>query len=207
MRVLRNAEYEYASNDVSETNGYTKWYDWNIVKKHTRIINIIITTIFVIFAFSYRQLLRDMVDIPTLIFIILCGIIFWLVVITPIHEILHLIPLSKGVFDNKCVITVGRGTVSAIYNGYTNLYQHLIGLILPFAVFLVLLGLGAILTTGVKKIVFLYLLILSSFGSYTDIYMFFYSLKHIGKNDIIFGLYKKEIDKSQYIEQKNTDRL
>ena len=32
-------------------------------------------------------------------------------------------------------------------------------------------------------------------------------MKHIGKNDIIFGLYKKEIDKSQYIEQKNTDRL
>jgi len=36
------------------------------------------------------------------------------------------------------------------------------------------------------------LLILSSFGSYTDIYMFFYSLKHIRKNDIVFGLYKKE---------------
>ena len=67
-----------------------------------------------------------------------------------------------------------------------------IGVILPFSVFLVLLGLGAIFTTGVIKIIFLYLLILSSFGSYTDIYMFFYSMKHIKKNDIIFGLYKKE---------------
>ena len=192
MRILRNAEYDYASNDVSETNGYTKWYDWNIVKKHIRIINIVLTIAFVIVAFSYRQLLRDMVDIPTLIFIIIGGIIFWLGVITPIHEILHLVPLSKGVLDNKCVITVRHGTVSAIYNGYTNLYQQLIGLILPFAVFLVLLGLAAIFTTGVAKIFFLYLLILSFFGSYTDIYMFFYSIKHIGKNDIIFGLYKKE---------------
>jgi len=191
MRISRNADYDYAFYDVSETNGYTKWYDWNIVKKHTRIINIIITTVLVIVAFSCRQLLRNMIDLPTVIFIILGGIIFFLVVITPIHEILHLIPLSKGVLDDKCVITVGRGTASAIYNGYINLTQELISLILPFAVFLVLLGLGAIFTTGVIKIVFLYLLILSSFGCYTDIYMFFYCIKHIGRNDIIFGLYKK----------------
>ena len=192
MRISRNADYDYAFYDVSETNGYTKWYDWNIVKKHTRIINIIITTVLVIVAFSCRQLLRNMIDLPTVIFIILGGIIFFLVVITPIHEILHLFPLSKGVLDDKCIITVGHGTVSAIYNGYTNLYQQLISLILPFTAFLILLGLGAIFTTGVIKIVFLYLLILSSFGSYTDIYMFFYSMKHIGKNDIVFGLYKKE---------------
>ena len=134
-----------------------------------------------------------MVDIPTLFLIIFGGTVFWLIVITPIHEILHLIPLSKGILDDKCVITVGHGTVSAIYNGYISLYQHLISLILPFTLFLVLLGLGVIFTTGVTKIVFLYLLVVSSFGSYTDIYMFFYSIKHIGKNDIIFGLYKKEI--------------
>lgn len=192
MRILRNADYDYASNGVSEANGYTKWYDWNIVKKHACIIYIIITTVLVIIAFSCRQLLREMVDIQTLMFIIIGGIVFWLVVITPIHEILHLIPLSKGVLDNKCIITVGHGTASALYNGYINLSQHLISLILPFTVFLVLLGLGAIFTSGVIKIVFLYLLILSSFGSYTDIYMFFYSMKHIGKNDIVFGLYKKE---------------
>ena len=192
MRILRNADYDYASNSVSEANGHIKWYDWNIVKKHTCIINIIITTMLVIIAFSCRQLLREMVDIQTLIFIIIGGIVFWLVVITPIHEILHLIPLSKGVLDNKCIITVGHGTASALYNGYINLSQHLISLILPFTVFLVLLGLGAIFTSGVIKIVFLYLLILSSLGSYTDIYMFFYSMKHIGKNDIVFGLYKKE---------------
>lgn len=192
MRISRNEDYDYAFYDVSETNGWTKWYDWEIAKKHTRIINVIITIALVMIAFSYRQLLRDMVDIPTLLFIILGGMIFWLIVITPIHEILHLLPLSKGVLDNKCVITVGHGTVSAIYNGYTNLYQALISLVLPFAVFLVLLGLGVIFTTGVTKIVFLYLLTLSFFGSYTDLYMFFYSMKHIGKNDIIFGLYKKE---------------
>ena len=137
MRILRNANYDYASYDVSETNGYTKWYDWNIVKKHIRIIYIIITIVLVIVSFSYRQLLRDMADIPTLIFIILGGIVFWLLIITPIHEILHLIPLSKGMLDNKCVITVGHGTVSAIYNGYTNLYQQLISLILPFTAFFV----------------------------------------------------------------------
>ena len=192
MRILRNADYDYASNGVSEANGYTKWYDWNIVKKHIRIINIVITTLLVVFAFSCRQSLREMVDIPALIFIILGGMVFWLTIITPIHEILHLIPLSKGVLNDKCIITVGHGTVSAIYNGYSNLPQQLISFILPFTVFLVLLGLGAIFTSGVIKIVFLYLLILSSFGSYTDIYMFFYSMKHIGKNDIVFGLYKKE---------------
>ena len=191
MRISKNADYDYASNDVSEINGYSKWYNWNIIKKHTRIINIIITTIFAISVFLFRKSLRDQLDISSMIFIILGGITFWLIVITPIHEILHLIPLSNGALDNKCVITVGHGTVSALYNGYTNLYQELISLILPFAVFLVLLGLGAIFTTGVIRIIFLYLLILSCWGSYTDIYMFFYCMKHIGKNDIIFGLYKK----------------
>ena len=191
MRISKNADYDYASNDVSEINGYSKWYNWNIIKKHTRIINVIITTTFAISVFLFRKSLRDQLDITSMIFIIFGGITFWLVVITPIHEILHLIPLSKGTLDNKCVITVGHGTVSALYNGYTNLYQELISLILPFAVFLVLLGFGAFFTTGIIRIIFLYLLILSCWGSYTDIYMFFYCMKHIGKNDIIFGLYKK----------------
>ena len=65
MRILRNADYDYDSNNVSEINGYTKWYDWNIVKKHTRIINIIITIILVIVAFSFRQSLRDILDITS----------------------------------------------------------------------------------------------------------------------------------------------
>ena len=192
MKILRNAEFDYSSNNVSEINGYKKWYHWNIVKKHTCIINRIIVTILIISSFLFRQALRDMIDITSLIFIVLGCTAFWLLVITPIHEILHLIPLSNGVLDNKCIITVGHGTVSAFYNGYTNLYQQLISSILPFVVFLILLGLGAIFTTDVIRIIFLYLLILSSYGSYTDIYMFFYCMKHIGKNDIIFGLYKKE---------------
>ena len=192
MRVLKNANYNYDANNVSEINGYTKWYDWNVVKKHTRVINIIITTILIILAFSFRQSLRNTLDMTSFILVLIGGILFWLVIITPIHEILHLIPLSKGILDNKCIITVGQGVVSAIYNGYINLYQQLISLVLPFTVFLVFFGFGAIFTTGVIKIIFLYLLILSSFGSYTDIYMFFYSMKHIGKNDIVFGLYKKE---------------
>ena len=192
MRVLKNANYNYDVNNVSEINGYTKWYDWNVVKKHTRVINIIITTILIILAFSFRQSLRNTLDMTSFILVLIGGILFCLVIITPIHEILHLIPLSKGILDNKCIITVGQGVVSAIYNGYINLYQQLISLVLPFTVFLVFFGFGAIFTTGVIKIIFLYLLILSSFGSYTDIYMFFYSMKHIGKNDIVFGLYKKE---------------
>lgn len=192
MKILRNANYDYVSNGVSEASGYTKWYDWNTVKKHTRYMNIIITIMLIVIAFSCRQLLQEMIDLPTVIFIIFGGIVFFLVVITPIHEVLHLIPLSRGALDNKCIITMSHGTVSALYNGHINLSQSLTSLILPFTVFLVLFGIGAIFTNGIIKIVFLYLLILSSFGSYTDVYMFFYSIKHIGKNDIVFGLYKKE---------------
>ena len=59
MKIIKNADYDYASNGITETNGYIKWYDWNIVRKHTRIINTIITTIFIIFAFSVRQSLAN----------------------------------------------------------------------------------------------------------------------------------------------------
>lgn len=191
MRISRNADFDYISNGISETNGYIKWYNWNEVKKYTRIINITILTILVVLAFLFRKSLLGTFDIITLAFIMLGSIVFWLIFITPVHEILHLLPLSKGVLDNKCVITVGHGTVSALYNGYVNLYQQLISLILPFSVFFIVLSISAILTTGIARVVLLYLLLLSSYGSYTDIFMFFYCIKHIRKNDIIFGIYKK----------------
>ena len=38
----------------------------------------------------------------------------------------------------------------------------------------------------------LHLLIMSCISSYTDIYMVFYILRHVSRNDIIFGMYKKD---------------
>ncbi|MBR6808495.1 MAG: DUF3267 domain-containing protein [Clostridia bacterium] len=192
MKLLKNADYDYVTNGITEENGYTKWYDWTTVRKHTRIIYMILMLMLVITAFAFRNLLRGTVGVRSFLKIILVGILFWLAVITPLHEILHLLPLSKGKLDSKCIITVGKGTASALYNGHTKYCDHLISLILPFSVFFVLLGAVTVLTKGTVSFFFLYLLILSSLGSYTDVYMFFYSMKHIGKNDVIFGLYKKE---------------
>lgn len=42
MKFQLNAEYDYTGHEISEANGYTKWYDWNTVKKHTNIMNLII---------------------------------------------------------------------------------------------------------------------------------------------------------------------
>ncbi len=191
MRFEKNAEYDYLSYNITESNGYAIWYHWNTVKKHTQIIFCLLTALSFLLSAVFREARENLMDKKTFIFTLLGCVSVWLFIITPVHEILHLIPLAKWKLDNRCVVTVGKGTVSAMYNGFVTRKQYLICLVLPFLFFAVLLGTFALLTTGVLRMIFIILLLLSSYGSYTDIYMFFYSLKHIEKDDIIFGAYKK----------------
>lgn len=191
MKVKINAEYDYTGNNVSEKSGYSKWYDWNRVKKHIRTINIILWAILTAFAFMFRNYFAHYGIINFFIVLVL-AIIVWLFIITPIHEVLHLLPLSKGNLNDRCIITVGKGTASALYNGHHSRNQEIISLLLPFLFFTVLLFCCVFLTSGMLQLFFIFLLALSCYGSYTDIYMIFYVIKHIKNDELIFGLYKKQ---------------
>ncbi len=113
-----------------------------------------------------------------------------LIVIVPVHEIIHLLVMSKGKLDDKCIITMGGGAVSALYNGPVPRNRQIVCLVLPCLFFAVVLTIAVMVSHGLLRLYFVYLLVMSCISSYTDIYMTIYVLKHIKKDEIIFGIYK-----------------
>ena len=141
-------------------------------------------------AFLFREQL-NIYGITSTFVGIFSAIVIWLIIITPLHEILHLLSLSKGKLDDKCIISINIKAVSALYNEHCSRTQYLICLILPFLFLGAILTFAVFLSNGIWRLFFVFLLIMSCYGSHTDIYMFFYVVKHVRKNEMIFGLYKK----------------
>ena len=138
MQIKNRGDYAYIENGITEDFGWTKWYDWSVVKRHTGIINIFLALAVAIGAFALRQYLaKD--GIFNLFISLIAAVLVWLFIITPIHELLHLLPLAGFRLDEKCVITIGKGTVSAIYNGKTTKFKECISIILPIIVLTVIL--------------------------------------------------------------------
>ncbi len=192
MKVKINADYDYEKYGITQENGYTKWYDWKTVKKHITIINILIIALLFVSSFMFSGKILALTDKATRIGVALFCCVFHLLVMTFIHEILHLIVFSKGKLNDKCIITFGKGTASSIYNGKITRNIQLLSLAAPALVLSVIFIIGAIFTQGIIRYAFGFMVLLTVYGSYTDIYMIFYCLKHIDKNDVIFGLYKKK---------------
>ncbi len=191
MRLQKNANFAYDENRITAEAGWTKWYDWNVVKRHTGIINIFLNVTVVIAAFIAQQyLLKDGVLI--LFINLIAALLVWLFVLTPIHEILHLLLHAGFRLDDKCIITIGKGTSSAIYNGKTTKLKQCISTVLPVIVLTIILLPITLFSTEEIRIFMIFLLVLNIYGSYTDIYILFYILKRINKKDIIFGLYRME---------------
>lgn len=126
--------------------------------------------------------------LQTILPLILTGIIIMFAV-APLREILHLIPVSKGRLDRKCIMSF-RNHFS-VYNGSVNRSQILISLALPLIIFVFAFGLSAVLTSGIARFCALLMLVVSCFMCHSDIYMLFFCIKNIGKNDTVFGEYKK----------------
>ena len=194
MKYQKNPQYDYEGYGVSEENGYAKWYHWDTVKKHVTVLGVLIFVAYLAVSRLFKEELASFGK-PTVTVIALVALAAELFIVTPLHEILHLVVPSKGKLDDKCVVTLGKGTASAMYDAPQTRTVYLVGLILPVVFFAVVFTVAAILTSGKLQLFFIYLLFMSCYGGYTDIYMFFYALKHIKKNDIVFGVYKKTLEK------------
>lgn len=128
-------------------------------------------------------------DIPKIILLLALNAIILMLIIAPMREFLHLIPVSKGRLDRNCIMSF-RNHFS-VYNGSVNRSQILISLALPLIVFIPVFGLFSFFTSGVVRLCAVFLLIDSCFMCHSDIYMLFFCIKNIGKNDTVFGEYKK----------------
>jgi hypothetical protein len=184
----KNADYSYSKNNISEDTGWKVWYDWDVVKKHTKTINIILTVILVICSFTLRKFLISN-GILNLILSLILALLVWLFIVIPVHEILHLVPYVGLKLNDKCVVTISKGAVSALYDGKTKRKTFLISLILPVLILSLVITPFLFFLSSLFRIFFFFLMILNVFGSYTDVYMVFYSIFNINKTDIMFGRY------------------
>lgn len=191
MKFQKKAQYDYEANGITEENGFTKWYHWEKVKTPVRIMGYVFVALLFVLARVFKE---DMAAYGKMNVIItsVSALLTLIIIVVPLHELLHLIVMSKGKLDDRCVITYGQGAVSAVYNGYITRTRQIICLITPCVVLSAIFITAVNFTGGVLRLYFIYLLIMSCISSYTDIYMVFYILRHVSRNDIIFGMYKKD---------------
>ena len=186
-------QYDYEENGITEENGFTKWYHWEKVKTPVRIMGYVFVALLFVITRVFKEELAAYGKMNVVI-AALSALLTLLVVVIPLHELLHLLVMSKGKLDDRCIITYGQGAVSAVYNGYMTRAQQIICLFTPFLVLAVVFALLVAFTGGLLRLYFIYLLIMSCISGYTDIYMIFYVLRQVGRKDVIFGIYKKSLD-------------
>lgn len=190
MKFEKKFRFDYEAHGISEENGYIKWYDWKTVRKPVRIIGFAAIAAIFVLSRAFKEELNAYGK-PTAVLAALAALTVLLLVVIPLHEILHLLVMSKGKLDGNCIITYGQGAVSAVYTAELTRGCQLASLICPFIVFAVVFSAAALAVSGAVRLFFVYLLMMSSLSSYTDILMFFYMLKKVGKGDTVFGPYKK----------------
>lgn len=190
MKFQKKVQYDYEANGITEENGFTKWYHWEKVKTPVRIMGYAFVALLFVFARVFKEELAAYGKMNVIIAAV-SALLTLIIIVVPIHELLHLLVMSKGKLDDRCVITYGQGAVSAVYNGYITRARQIICFLTPCVVLAVIFSAAVAFTGGVLRLYFVYLLVMSCISSYTDIYMVFYMIRHVGRKDVIFGIYKK----------------
>ena len=192
MKYSKNAEYAYESNLISAENGWIKWYDKEKTKKKIRLTGTYLQFVMLAAVIGVSRLFTKDIKafgILGIIVLLVLNAIILLAAVAPMREILHLIPVSKGRLDGKCIMSF-RNHFS-VYNGSVNRGQILISLALPLIVFASVFGISAVIASGILRFFALFMLAESVYMCYADIYMFFFCIKNIRKNETVFGEYKK----------------
>lgn len=192
MKFDKKAKYEYEINGIKDENGYTRWYNKETTGKKLRLAGTYSQAFMIAAMIAAARLFKDDIKafgiLQTILPLILTGIIIMFAV-APLREILHLIPVSEGRLDRNCIMSF-RNHFS-VYIGSVNRSQILISLALPLIVFIPVFGFFSFFTSGIVRLCAVFLLIDSCFMCHSDIYMLFFCIKNIGKNDTVFGEYKK----------------
>ncbi len=190
MKFQKKIDFDYEANGATAENGYVKWYEWQKHRTTVRIIGYAAVAVFFVLSNTFKEGFLAFGKTNQIISA-LAALLTLIVAVVPLHEILHLLVMSGGKLDKKCIITYGNGAVSAVYTAPLSRNRQIAALLCPVTVFAVIFGVAVFAATGVVRLYFIYLLVMSTLSSYTDIYMTVYILRHLDRNDIIFGQYKK----------------
>ena len=192
MKYSKNAAHAYEANGISTENGWIKWYEKEKTSKKLRVTGTWAQCILVVaminISRNYSEEIRAF-GILKIIGLLAANALILLAVVAPLREILHLIPLSKGRLDGKCVMSFRRHF--SVYNGTVSRTQILLSLALPVLVFALAFGIAVALTSGITRFLAGFLLAEACFVCYSDIYMIVFCLRNIGSDESVFGEFKR----------------
>lgn len=185
MRVCKGIDYEKLG--ITEENNWKDSYNWVKMRKFFRVIEIFIVLFCIIlFKTVGRSILIEYSRINCIVCCLL-ALIVHILILTPIHEVLHFLPFTRNIFGDKCVIILGKNTVSAFYNGEVTRNQLCVSLVLPFFVIGTSLILLIVTLGGLIRLFLIFSLLLHCVGCYSDIYMFFYTSHKFTADTMFYG--------------------
>lgn len=195
MKITKNANCDYEKNNISEYSGYIKWY--NRAETTINRIVFIVLSYAGLLLFLYSPLFQTIKssfkapkgNMETFLFFVVEFVI--IILIIPLFwRIMQLAIVSKGKLNENCVLKI-KGSFTCIYNEKLTRRTALISLIVPGVLFVLLFSILTVLSDGVQKTFFLLMLYRTLLCATEDIGIIWCITRHVGKEDIIFGEYKK----------------
>ncbi len=202
MKIIKNAKYEYEKNNVSEDSGYTKWYDTTetgiiriiaIVLSYVGLLFFLHTPVFDAMKNSFKVPKGNMESI----LFFLGSVVIIIFLIPFLWKTFQLAIASRGKLDQKCILR-RKGSLTCIYNETLTRGRALVCLIVPGVLFVLIFFVLTILADGVQKTFFLLMLFRIILCATDDIGTLWCLVRKVGKNDIIFGEYKKNTVKEVF---------
>jgi len=179
VKIQKQKQIDYDGIGYGESDGWQPMYEWDKMKKIIVPGNIVVIALAAA-AMSFLTRLAG-----STVFVVLSALAYLLVVV-PIHELLHLAALTPNVFSGKCHIFVGFSAVSAFYDGEISRGRSLLSSILPFAAITIAFGLLGLIVRDIWVYAAVVAL-MNAGGSWTDILMFFRTLRYIPRDAIVYG--------------------
>ncbi len=198
MKIIKNAKYEYAKNNINEESGYVKWYD-TTETGIVRIIAIVLSYVgLLVFLSICSDTIKQNFKVPKEaleVAVYFCGVMIMIFIVPLLWKTIQLAIASKGQLDKKCILNLKNPSIS-VYNGKITRKRAVVCLIVPGVLFVLLFSILTVLTNGVQKTFFLLMLFRIILCATDDIGTLWCLLRNVGKNDIIFGEYKRICEES-----------
>lgn len=194
MKVISYEEIKIREKALLEKyQNYKKMDAYKTIKRYMPWIHIVILIVSTVFAMkmpqTYMEWLRDIRE-PLILGKILAGlkaiglIILVMVVMVPIHEVLHAIPL--GIQECYMIMNLPK-SISVYCDKWHSKKRDMISMICPF-VFFTLIDVFFCILSGMWYLGVFFMMINIATAS-TDIFMFFYIMRKVPKNSLVFGYY------------------
>jgi hypothetical protein len=191
LKICKKLDYEsiYTANGITAENGWIRSYDWKPLKMRLNGMYVALIVISMIFINILKRQYPEF-NKTEFIHAVLFALFTFIFVITPVHEMLHLVGFTRNFFGNNSYIILSIGAVSAFYAGEVSRKRLCFSLILPFVAIAAVIAVSSVFSSGIILYFLLNLLWCHSLGSSSDIYMFFYYCfsKKFSSKTRIFGI-------------------